>query len=256
MRTKALILTLAVALIGAVAWAAVMSNSAAAQTPTPSPAPTQVVVATPPPINRSVSVTGVGTVTAAPDKATIYIGVRTQGDTSSDALDENSTQMTSLLNTLKAAGIAARDIQTSDFSIYPRYNDSRNSTTQEIIGYEVSNTVVVTIRNLENFGEVLDAAVEAGGNQVNGIEFGFSDPAALTEQAREQAMAAAKANADQLATLADVSLGTVVSINESSYFPTPVYRGAMEQAADAAVPIEAGQSSLSVTVNVTYELIP
>ncbi len=254
MRAKAVIITLFVALMGAVVWGVVSSNLASAQTPTPSPVPTQVVAETPPPINRTVSVTGVGTVTAAPDQATIYIGVRTEGDTSSDALDENSTQMTALLTTLKAAGIQAKDIQTSDFSIYPRYNDTPNGTTQRIIGYEVSNTVLVIVRNLDKFGEVLDAAVSAGGNQVNGIQFGFGNPAALTEQAREQAMVAAKANADQLASLADVELGTVVSINESSYYPTPVYRGALESA-DAAAPIEAGQSSLSVTVNVTYELV-
>lgn len=222
---------------------------------TPTPTPGQPAASTSQ-VVRTVSVSATGSAAATPDQATINLGVRTQGDTADEALDDNNEQMTALLATLRAAGVAARDIQTSDFSIYPQYADSSNGTLR-ITGYEVSNRVIVTVWNLTNFGGVLDAAVEAGGNQVDGIQFGFNDPAALLDQAREQAMTEAARKATQLATLADVQVGTVVSISESGAVPQPMFaRSPMEQAADAAVPVETGESAVTVTVQVTYELAP
>ena len=229
----------------------------AQQPPTPTP-----VVETPAPADsgviRTVSVSATGIVSATPDKATINLGVRTQAETAAEALDENTEQMQALIATLREAGVASRDIQTSDFSIYPQYESRPNGTTT-ITGYEVSNRVTVTVRNLDNFGAILDAAVEAGGNQVDSIQFGFSDPEALLDEARQEAMAEAERKATQLATLADVRVGTVVSISEGGVTPPmPIMRGVMEEsmAMDAAVPVETGESDVSITVQVTYELVP
>ncbi|MGB0386402.1 MAG: SIMPL domain-containing protein [Ardenticatenaceae bacterium] len=206
-------------------------------------------------IVRTVSVSGTGVVSAVPDQATIDIGVRTEGKTSEEALEENNDKMDALLASLKRAKILSKDIQTRDFSIWPQYRESSSGTTR-ITGYEVSNTVVITVRDIENLGQTLDAAVKAGSNQVNGIRFGFSDPAALLDQARENAMKDAKRKATELAQLADVELGTVVTISESGSAPRPVFRGAAESFDQAAsVAIEAGESSLSQSIQVTYELV-
>jgi uncharacterized protein len=250
--TFGLSLGLLIVLFAVLVW---QPSQVRAQTATPTPAPGEPAAPSSE-VVRTVSVSATGSAAAAPDQATISLGVRTQGETAEESLDENNEQMAALIATLREAGVASRDIQTSDFSIYPQYADSTNGTLR-ITGYEVSNRVIVTVRNLANFGEVLDAAVEAGGNQVDSIQFGFNDPAALLDQAREQAMAEAARKATQLATLADVQVGTVVSISESGDVPQPIFaRGVMEQAADAAVPVEIGESAVSVTVQVTYELAP
>jgi uncharacterized protein YggE len=244
MRTKAIAVAVIVTILGVTAFFAQGYKPVAAQ---------GNVEATP--VTRTVSVMGNGIITGTPDQATIYVGVRTDATTSAEALTDNNEQMTALINTLKTAGVVARDIQTSDFSIYPRYNDGTNGELR-VIGYEVSNSVHITVRDLTKLGTILDAAVRAGSNQVSGISFGFSDPAALVDQAREQAVANARANAEQLATLTDAELGAVVTISEGiNNYPTPIYRDTMAQAEMSSVPIESGQSSVNVSVNITYELI-
>lgn len=211
-------------------------------------APAQEVV-------RTVSVAGTGTISAVPDKATIQLGVRTQGETAAEAMDQNNEQMTALLAALRRASIASRDIQTSDFSIWPQYDTSPNGTST-VTGYEVSNRVTITVRDLANLGTTLDAAVRAGGNQVDGIQFGFTDSTALLDEAREAAMADAERKASQLAGLAGVQLSTVVSIAESGAVPPPMpVLARAEMAADmASVPVETGETAVNVTVQVTYQL--
>lgn len=247
MRTKVIAVAIVVAILGMTAFLVQGYQPVAAQGTTD---PTKNT------ITRTVSVTAEGVVTGTPDQATIYIGVQTEGETSDEALTENNEQMSALLATLRGAGVVARDIQTRDFSIYPRYADSNNGELR-INGYVVSNSVHVTVRNLDNLGTILDAAIEAGGNQVSGISFGFSDPAALVEQAREQAVANARANAEELATLTDAELGAIVSVSEGiNNYPTPIFRETMGVADTASiVPIERGESSVRVSVSLTYELI-
>lgn len=256
MQKYKLTLSLLVALVVLLGAALVFRPSfVSAQQATPTPTPAETPAANPD-IVRTVSVSANGTVTAAPDQATINLGVRTQSENADEALDENNERMATLIATLREAGVASRDIQTSDFSIYPQYETSTNGTSR-ITGYEVSNRLSVTVRNLANFGSILDATVEAGGNQIDGIEFGFSDPQALLDQAREAAMAEAERKATQLATLAGVQVGTVTAISESESLPIPIMARGMEQAAmDAAVPVEAGESAVTVSVQVTYELVP
>ncbi|MDQ4078993.1 MAG: SIMPL domain-containing protein, partial [Chloroflexota bacterium] len=206
---------------------------------------------------RTVSVSGTGEVSAAPDQATIQIGVRTEAETAEQALAENNERMSALVDTLRAAGIQSRDIQTTNFAIWPQYRH-RDNEAPDITGYEVSNTVSITVRNLDTFGETLDAAIRAGGNQVNNIQFDFSDPAALMDQARQNAMADARHRASQLAQLAEVQLGPVVTISESGTTPPPVIMREMPavEADVAAVPIERGESTISINLQVTYELLP
>lgn len=226
---------------------------ALAQTPTPTPSPAGPTP-TPPPsgVTRSVSVVGHGEVKAAPDQATITIGVESEAPSAADALDDNNTKMTALLGVIRGAGVASRDTQTSNFSIFPVYQDSRGSESPQVVGYRVSNQVTITVRDLDNLGSLLDAVVEAGANQIHGISFGFNDPQGLLDQARENAMREAERKAAQLAALADAELGQVLTISEGGVSPQPLV--AMDRAMAAAVPIEPGEATVSIDIQVTYAI--
>lgn len=245
MHRQSLLTTIAIVTVTVLALLAALDSRRAQAQETPT-APSSVPM-------RTVSVSGLGEVRATPDIVTISLGVRSDAKSSAEALEANSSQMAALIATLKSAGVAAKDIQTTNFSIWPQYSSSSSDT--RITGYEVSNQVTITVRNLDNFGAVLDAAVKAGGNQVSDIRFGFSTPQALMDQAREAAMADAKRKAAQLAALAEAELGAVVTISESGAsvpMPVPLM---MDTAADSsAVPIESGESAISSRVSVTYEL--
>lgn len=199
-----------------------------------------------------ITVVGRGEVTGTPDTARIQIGVETQAETTQDALAQNNTQTTAVIEKLKELGVADRDIQTSNFNIYPRYDDNG----RQITGYNVSNTVNVTIRNLDQAGELLDEVVQVGANRVYGISFSVDDPSALMAQAREAAVANALEHAQQLAGGANATVGRVLVITENVGQPpvVPVGRGDMLEAAPAAAPIERGEQTFMVMVQVTYEL--
>lgn len=205
--------------------------------------------------NRSVSVAGHGEVQAAPDQATISIGVESQAASADAALDDNNAKMAALLKIMKDGGVASKDIQTSNLNISPVYGESRGDAAPPVTGYRVSNQVSTTIRNLDALGPMLDRVVKAGANQIYGISFGFADPQALLDQARDKAMADANRRAKQLATLGQARLGVALTISEGAISP-PMPMPMMRMMADSAgsVPIEAGSASVSVDVQVTYAL--
>ena len=130
-----------------------------------------------------ISVVGEGSVSALPDLAIISAGVTTQGKTARAASDANSAAMTKVLETLKAAGIAERDMQTAHFSIHPRY-DSRRDGDNRIIGFQASNQVTVKVRAVDKVATVLDRLIAAGANDVSGISFTVSEPSKLRDRAR------------------------------------------------------------------------
>lgn len=212
----------------------------------------------------TISIEGRGEVLAAPDTALITSGVTTQGATARAALDANSAAMTELLQTLKAAGIEARDIQTSGFSVNPNYvyTDARDENgytlPPKINGYLVSNTVTIRVRELDALGPVLDQAVTVGANTVNGISFSVADPAALLDDARRKAFEDARRKAELYAGIAAVELGAVRQIEEAQRLEGPQpyqMQAAMYDRAEAAsVPVEAGELTFPVTVTVTWEL--
>ena len=202
---------------------------------------------------RTVTVSGNGSVDAVPDIATVNLGVQTQAATARDALTQNNTQMQALINALENAGVANKDVQTQTFNIQPNYKQDTNGTTSTVTGYTVTNSVQVTVRNLANMGSLLDAAVTAGSNQVNGITFDFSNPSQLTDQARTAAMQDAQHKAQQLAQQVNATLGPVVSINENSQQPIPY--NALRMSAQASVPVQPGSQSVQVNVQVTWELV-
>ena len=149
-----------------------------------------------------------------------------------------------MLTSIKNIGVDAKDIQTHDFSIYPTY--ASNGTT--ITGYQVNNTVMVIIRDLANAGTILDQVVQAGANNISGLSFDIADPSKLQAEARTQAIADARAKAEAMASAAGVSLGDIMTINES------VSNAPMAMADAAAVPVATGQQQIAVDVTISFEL--
>jgi uncharacterized protein YggE len=174
----------------------------------------------------------------------------------------NNTQAQALVDALKNAGIAARDIQTSNFSVY--YNNNNNGqtfdkTTGQVIStgdYSIDNTVNVTVRDLTHLGSILKTAVNSGANNINSISFDVADKTAAMQQARQKAMANASSLAAELAKTANVQLGGIQNITYSDNSPLPYYGmgGGGASAPNASVPIQPGQTQISVTVSVTYAL--
>lgn len=205
---------------------------------------------------RVLTVSGQGEVRVAPNQAMLSAGVVTTARTAASALADNSKAMNEVFATLKRAGIAEKDMQTSNFSVQPQYaTDKNGNTLQNITGYQVSNTVNVRVDDLSKVGPTLDALVSSGANSVGDIAFTIKDPKPLMAQARAVAVADAIARAQTLARAAGVTLGPIISINESGYSePQPMYRMAAMAAAPAPTPIAAGEESVTAGVSVTWSI--
>lgn len=206
---------------------------------------------------RTINVSGSGTVGGAPDEVVLRLGVETMAEAASEALSENSDQMQAVVDALKDAGIPAEDIQTQTVQLSPQYEtperEPGGAQRRELIGYVASNIVEARSEDLDAVGQLLDAAVQAGANRVDGIRFEVSSPTELLAQAREAAWEDAEQKAQQLADLAGAELGDVLSINESTRIPRPVgLGGAVER--EAAVPIEPGTENIEVDLQVTWAL--
>ncbi|WP_103256801.1 SIMPL domain-containing protein [Tabrizicola aquatica] len=199
------------------------------------------------------NVTGIGTVEAAPDMASLSIGVTTQGETAVAALAANSAAMEAVMARLATAGVEARDMQTSNLSVNPNWT-GYDSGSPTISGYLAANMLTVTIRDLAGLGQVLDAAVQDGANTLNGLSFGFVNPGPLLDEARKEAVADARARAELLAAAAGVKLGRIVSISEgtASESPIPLYKAEL---AAAPVPVAGGEMNVEAAVTIFYEIV-
>ncbi len=207
-------------------------------------------------MQRTLSLSGHGEVRVVPDIASLSLGVITNAENAAAALDANSRAMKAVLESLKSAGIAAKDIQTSNLMINPRYDDrSSGGSNPQAAGFDATNNVNIVVRDLNSLGKILDTAVAAGANQVNGITFGVENDQPKLDEARKLAVTEARRKAELYATAANVSLGNVISINEgTSYQPSPnaAFKARAESAAD--VPIANGEQVLAIDVNVTWEI--
>jgi uncharacterized protein len=208
-----------------------------------------------------IKVSGEGRATTAPDMAILQLSVVKDAKTAREALDANNRAMAEVLAALRQEGIADRDLQTSGFSINPQYhypqsNDGGNRP-PELVGYQVVNGVVVRVRDLARFGEILDKSVSLGVNQGGGIEFTNDKPEEVITEARKAAVADAITKARVLAEAAGVSLGRLIELSEQPPRPEPpipLARMAKESAAADQVPIATGENAYSVTVNVTFAI--
>jgi uncharacterized protein len=239
MRTKILVFTvLAFALILSACGPAVVSQGAQ-------------------PVSRTLNVSGVGSTKLTPDVAYIYIGVHSEGPTASEVVAANKSQTNSVLDALKKAGVDEKDLQTTNFSIYPSQQYDSNGQVSGTV-YMVDNTVYVTVRNLDGLGKLLDDTIAAGANSINSIQFDVADKTVAVKEARAKAVEDAKSQAQELSDAAGVKLGDVQNISFYDNSPTPVLEGkgggGGTMAAQNSVSIQPGQLTISVSVNITYEL--
>ena len=207
---------------------------------------------------RALNVSGSGQVYLAPDIAYINIGVHTEKPAAADAVAENKDQTQKVIDSLKEAGVDPKDISTTNFSIWSNQQygpDGKPTGTT----YVVDNTVSVTVRKLDNLGDLLDSAVAAGANNINSIQFDVADKTEALKEARAQAVKVAETQAQELADAAGVKLGDIQTISFNDTLPVPYSNsfgkgggGAMAEA--AAVPIQPGQLTLTVTVNMSYAI--
>lgn len=208
---------------------------------------------------RTLSVSGSGQANLAPDIAYIYVGVHTEKPTAAEGVAENTTQTQTVIKAIKDFGIDEKDIRTTNFSIYPQDKiDPQTGTSTGQKTYVVDNTVFVTVRKLDQLGDLLDTVVGAGANTVNSVQFDVADKANALKQARADAVKDAEAQAKSLAEAAGLSLGDIQAIGFVDN--QPIFEGkggggfAAADAAAAAVPIQPGQLTFTVNVNITYAL--
>jgi uncharacterized protein YggE len=204
----------------------------------------------------AITVSGEATISVAPDLAQVEAGVTSDGKTAHEASEANNITMGKVLLALKAAGIEARDIQTSRLSLLPQSAPNHSSTTNAIVGYRASNQVSVRLHDVTKVASTIDLLVGAGANDIGGINFMVSQASRLLDDAREQAVADARRKADIYAKAAGVTLGAPLSISEEGS-PGPMFRGKMMAAAPmATTPVAQGEQTLSVTVSVSWAIKP
>lgn len=201
----------------------------------------------------TITVVGAGYVSVTPDTGSVTLGVTIVQPTLADAQSESTRLMTAIIGQLKTDGVAAADIQTSNYSVSVNQSYDASGIPGEITGYSVSNHVSVTVRDLANLGSVLDGAVGQGANSIWGVSFYVADPAEASKEARELAVADAIERANQIASAAGLRVGAIVSISEpSSPYTVDSYARGGGQA--AGVPIEVGTTTISASVTITFAL--
>ena len=207
-------------------------------------------------------VSGEGSAEVAPDMAVLQLTVTREAKTAREALDANSAAMSKVISAMEAKGIEKRDLQTTNFSIQPRYQQSRpqaggNREAPQIVAYVVRNSLTVRVRDIKRLGEILDQSVTLGVNEGGRVTFTNADPSSVIKQARVAAVGDARARAQTLAEAAGVGLGEVLEISEQSFVPgpMPVARAEMAMArASDAVPIATGENSYRVSVNMSFAI--
>jgi uncharacterized protein len=226
---------------------------AACSTPVGAPA----AATTPKEMSGTLTAQGIGKVILTPDVAYISIGVESRSDQVAVALSLNNNQAASIAGVLQGMGVEERDIQTSAFSVYPmqEYNPMGEMTGTV---YVVSNTVNITVRNLNSMGELLDAVVQAGANNIHSIQFDVENKDLAVKEARRLAITEARQTAQELAEAAGVELGDLVNMNVyTAGSPIPVYEGKIYSGVGTGgsdVPVAAGQMILMVNADMTYQI--
>lgn len=207
----------------------------------------------------TLTVTGQGSVSVRPDELRISFAVITEAASVGDALDENSRLARRVIDALKRKGVEDEDVQTTDFSIYPRYSNERKpNQTPEIVGYRVQNQVRVKTADMAAAGDLIEAGVDAGANSVAGIQFTVSDEESVYEEAIAAAATDARRKATALAEAAGVRIVRIVSIDlEPTYGggPRPMYAAAdMRMASEGAPPIEPGEVQTDARVRIVFQI--
>jgi uncharacterized protein len=251
MKMKLLLGIMILAALAIVGLAGCSSGAVEAQTTTP---PVSVNLNS----QQGIWVTGQGQVNVTPDIANLNLGVTAQADKVADAQSQAADAMNKVMSALTSNGIDPKDIMTQYFSINQMTKYDNNTGQSTVTGYQVTNTVNVTVRSIDKVGTIIDAVAAAGGDltRINGISFSVDKPAQYNDQARSLAMADAKAKAQQLATLAGVTLGAPTYIVENPNNSPIIYREAVPAAGGGSTttPISPGQTQITLSVQVAYSI--
>ena len=230
-----------VSLVAALASVTLLATSASVQTPPP-----------------AVSVSGEASIFVAPDLVQVEGGVTSDAKSAREAAAANNAAMGNVLAALKGAGIDEKGYQTSRLSLQPQYAPATpNRTTPEIAGYRASNRVIIRVRDVTKVASTIDTLVNAGANEIGGINFIVTQPSKALDEARANAVADARRKAEIYAKAAGVTLGEPLSISEEGTAPPPpVFQGklARPMAGGAPTPVAPGEEQLSITVNVTWAI--
>ena len=208
----------------------------------------------------TLSLTASGEVSIAPDMAVVTAGAVTRGETAAEALRANSRLMNEVFAALDEAGITGNDRQTSNLSVNPVYasqdpNRSRpQSSDREIVGYEARNTVTAVVRDLDSLGQTIDALVESGANELQGVSFSAEDPAEARNEARRRAVAKLNDLRDLYADAAGFTVLGLQSISESGGYSEPMMMRSAGMAMDESTPVAAGEVTVRVTVNASWRI--
>lgn len=206
--------------------------------------------------NDAFTVTGTGEVETTPDQVSVSVGVQTTGSTVSQVQTDLNTRSKAVVDAIKAVGIDQKDIQTTNYSIYPEYDYETGR--QRVRGYTASTNVTVTTKQIDQINAVIDAATANGANTVGNIAFDVADKTAAQNAAREKAMAEANGKAREAARVAGFSLGKIINYQESFSGEQPPYpmmaRFDTAMSQEAKTDIQPGQQNLTVTVSVSYEI--
>jgi uncharacterized protein YggE len=203
----------------------------------------------------TLSITASGEVKAAPDKATITLGVQTTAPTAAQAMADNAQRMGQVTAALRRQGVADKDIQTSNINLSAQYNYEQNKAPQ-LVGYQASNEVTITVEDLKRLGPTIDAVTSTGANQINGVAFGLKDPQGAQDQARLKAVQALAAKAQLYAGAAGYRVGRLVNLSEgggAQVIPMAARVGYVANAR-AATPVEPGELTVRAEVSGLYEL--
>ncbi len=209
---------------------------------------------------NTISVSGEGKVKAVPDTSVISITSRETGKTTKEAQDKVAKKMAEVKAKLKALGVEDKDVKTTSFTTYPKYTYNPTTGKQTLDGYEVAQTDEVKVRNIDNVGKVLEAVAAAGINEVSGPSLTVDQPEKLKEEAREKAIAEAKAKAEKLADQLGVELVRIVSFSEGGdnvympYMKAMSTRSDMMMGAAPEISVSAGEQDIISNVTITFEI--
>ena len=209
-----------------------------------------------------ITVSGTGKVYIKPDLALTSFSVITEAKTIAEALSQNTEQMNQIISFIKGQGVEDKDLKTTDFNIYPRYEWEEKteippypSGKRVLVGYEVRQSLQVKIRELTKIGEIIQGATDSGANQVGSLQFTVDDQDELKNQAREKAIEQAKEKAKELASQLGIKLVRITNFNESGIVPRTYLLEESEAIMGAGAPeIEIGETKIEVTVTLTYEI--
>lgn len=203
---------------------------------------------------NQIRVIGTANLVTSPDIAKVQIGVQTLNKELEPAINENNKKADAVIAALRQQGVAEKDIKTAYFSVYPQ-RDYQNSKPNEIIGYQVDNTISVVLRDLKSVGKALQATLDAGANNISGLTFTIEDPEPLRRDARLKAIQDARKQAEDIAAAAGIKLGNIITINDIASSVPGIYREYDKAAISESVPVQPGQLEMTVQVEIVYAII-